>query len=146
MAWILGNPDGSRLYWSLIETGLAEAAQAQYDGKDRSGQFLVWSICDPEAADEVEAAIRSEIDGLVESIDEDDLERVRAKAATAITLHGELPAGRMQRLGRLLMTHDDWIPLEEELDKICQVTVGDIVDVANEYPMTPVVTGHLRGD
>ncbi|MCH2133952.1 MAG: insulinase family protein [Phycisphaerales bacterium] len=145
MAWILGSADGSRLYWSLIETGQAEAAQAQYEGRDRTGQFLIWCICDPETADEVETTIRQEIDNLVSSITEDDLERVRAKAATAITLHGELPAGRMQRLGRLLMTQDDWIPLEDELDRICRVTTQDIAEVADEYPMTPVVTGHLRG-
>ena len=130
MAWILGNSDGSRLYWSLIETGKAEAAQAQYDGRDRSGQFLTWCICDPEKADEIETVIRQEIADLVQSISEDDLERVRAKAATAITLHGELPAGRMQRLGRLFMTQDDWTPLEDELENICRVSVQDIVDVA----------------
>ena len=145
MAWILGNSDGSRLYWSLIETGKAEAAQAQYDGRDRSGQFLTWCICDPEKADEIETVIRQEIADLFQSISEDDLERVRAKAATAITLHGELPAGRMQRLGRLFMTQDDWTPLEDELENICRVSVQDIIDVAEEYPMTPVVTGHLRG-
>ncbi len=145
MAWILGNSDGSRLYWSLIETGRAEAAQAQYDGRDRSGQFLTWCICDPEKADEIETVIREEIENLVTSITEDDLERVRAKAATAITLHGELPAGRMQRLGRLFMTQDEWMPLEDELDSICKVTVQDIIDVSEEYPMTPIVTGHLRG-
>ncbi|MAT82261.1 MAG: peptidase M16 [Phycisphaerae bacterium] len=145
MAWILGNADGSRLYWSLIETGRAEAAQAQYEGRDRTGQFLTWCICDPDAADEVEALIRQEIDLLVDSICEDDLERVRAKAATGITLHGELPAGRMQRLGRLFMTQPEWVPLEEELDRICSVSIDDIRTLAEEYPMTPVVTGHLRG-
>lgn len=145
MAWILGSSDGSRLYWSLIETGRAEAAQAQYEGRDRTGQFLTWCICDPEAAEDIEASIREEIDQLVDSVNESDLERVRAKAATAITLHGELPAGRMQRLGRLFMTQDDWIPLEQELENICAVTVQDIQELADEYPMTPVVTGHLRG-
>ena len=146
MAWILGSADGSRLYWSLIDTGQAEAAQAQYEGRDRTGQFLIWCICDPARANEVEATIRGEIDNLVSSINDDDLERVRAKAATAITLHGELPAGRMQRLGRLLLTQDNWIPLEDELDRICRVTTADIADVAEEYPMTPVVTGHLCGN
>ena len=145
MAWILGSSDGSRLYWSLIDTGRAEAAQAQYDGRDRTGQFLIWCVCDPASADDVETTIREELENLVKSITENDLERVRAKAATAITLHGELPAGRMQRLGRLLMTQADWIPLEQELERICSVTIEDIAAVAEEYPMTPVVSGHLRG-
>ena len=52
----------------------------------------------------------------------------------------------MQRLGRLLLTQDNWIPLEDELDRICRVTTADIADVAEEYPMTPVVTGHLCGN
>jgi predicted Zn-dependent peptidase len=50
LAQILGDADGSRLHWALIETGLAEEAQAQYDGRDRAGDVLVYASCSPENA------------------------------------------------------------------------------------------------
>src|SRR5262249_39114430 len=41
LAQILGEGDGSRLFWALIETGLADEAQAQFDGRDDHGEYLV---------------------------------------------------------------------------------------------------------
>ena len=42
LACVLGDAEGSRLYWALVETGLVEEARAQYDGHDRLGSFLVY--------------------------------------------------------------------------------------------------------
>ena len=98
LAQILGDGEGSRLHWALIEPGLADEAQAQFDGRDQAGEFVVYASCSTESANEVEQALLNEIESLVSSLTEDDLERVRSKIATAATLHGELPAGRMTRL------------------------------------------------
>ena len=99
LAQILGDGEGSRLHWALIEPGLADEAQSQYDGKDHAGEFVMYASCPPAAAREVERVILREVDGLVASLTEDDLERTRSKIATGVTLHGELPAGRMSRSG-----------------------------------------------
>ena len=34
LSQVLGAPDNSRLHWALLETGLAEEAQAGYDPHD----------------------------------------------------------------------------------------------------------------
>ncbi|MHC4590827.1 MAG: M16 family metallopeptidase [Planctomycetota bacterium] len=47
---ILGDAEGSRLYWALVETGLAEEARAQYDGHDQVGAFLIYYVCSPDDA------------------------------------------------------------------------------------------------
>ena len=67
-----------------------------------------------------------------------------APVATAATLAGELPAGRMQRLGRIMATTGDYRSLEEELQMIDAVTLDDLRAVAAAFPLTPVVTGRLR--
>jgi len=62
LAKVLGDPDNSLLHWALIETGLAEEAQAAYDGRDNVGDFYVYASCDPSRADEVWGAVDSEIE------------------------------------------------------------------------------------
>jgi predicted Zn-dependent peptidase len=143
LAQILGDSDGSRLYWALIETGLAEDAQSQYDGRDGTGEYLVYCSCSPEDADRVETVVRSELDGLVASLTEDDLVRVRSKVATGATLHGELPAGRMRRLGQVWTYTGVYRSLEEELDRINAVSLDDLRSVAAELPIAPTVVGRL---
>ena len=140
---ILGDVDGSRLYWALIETGLAEEAAAQYDGHDGLGDYLVYVSCSPDDAAAVEQATRDEIDTLRDSLTEDDLERTRSKVATAVTLAGELPSGRMRRLGRLSTYGLEYRTLEQELDRISAVTLDELREVHDAFPLKPVVTGRL---
>ncbi len=141
---ILGDTDGSRLYWSLIDTGLADEAQAQWDGRDRIGDSLVYCSCSPEHATQVRDLVLKEIDGLVDSITDDDLQRVRSKTATAATLQGELPGGRMRRLGQQWTYLGEYRSLEDELAKINAVTMQDLREVAEAFPLRPVVIGHLK--
>jgi predicted Zn-dependent peptidase len=143
LAQVLGDAEGSRLYWALIETGIAEEAQTQFNGRDGLGEFLVYASCSPEHSEEVEKIARHEMANLIESITEDDLERVRSKIATGVTLHGELPAGRMKRLGRVWTYSGEYRSLEEELDRINAVTLKELRSVHEAFPFKPVVTGHL---
>src|SRR6185503_15325020 len=105
--------------------------------------FIAYASCSPELAPQVEEVLRREIADLVGSLTEDDLQRVRSKIATGVTLHGELPAGRMTRLGRLWLTRGEYKPLEEELARINAVTLEDLRGVAEAFPMQPWVTGAL---
>ncbi|MHC4101376.1 MAG: M16 family metallopeptidase, partial [Planctomycetota bacterium] len=144
LAQILGDSEGSRLYWALVETGLAEEARAQYDGHDQVGAFLVYYVCSPDDADKVARVVDEQIDELVKTLAADDLDRIKSKIATAVTLQGELPAGRMHRLGRLWTSTGEYRSLEEELDRINAVTLDDLRDVYAEFPFRPRVNGHLR--
>lgn len=143
LSMILGDDEGSRLYWSLIETGMADEACASYDGRDGIGQYVVHWVCAPENAEVVERTIREEINNLIDSLTEDDLERMRNKIATAATLQGELPAGRMRRLGTIWTYRREYRTLEEELARINAVTLNDLRAVHKDFPITPLVVGKL---
>ena len=142
-ASILGDTEGSRLYWALLETGLADEAQAAYAGRDQTGEFMLYASCLPEQAQQVEDIILDEIRKLPDSLEEDDLVRLRNKMATAVTLAGEAPAGRMRRLGQMWSYHGQYRSLEEELEKINAVTLTDLKQLLADYPLQPVVTGRL---
>ncbi len=143
LSQVLGAPDNSRLHWSLIETGLAEEAQAGFDPHDGTGDFYVYASGDPARADEIWARILKEVQGVVASITEDDLTRLRNKLATGVTIGGERPADRMQRIGRLWMYLGRYSTLEEELERINRVTLADLRDVAEAFPLRPATVGRL---
>lgn len=143
LAQILGGASNSRLHWALVEEGIAEEAQAAFDPRDGCGDFYVYASGDPANAATIEATINHEIDNLIESLEESDLERLRNKLATAVTLAGERPAGRMQRLGRLWTYQAKYQTLEEELERINAVTLDDLLAVWSQYPFAPRTTGRL---
>ena len=140
---VLGGNDASRLHWALVDPGLAEDASASWIGQDGSGECAVVCCGAPSDAARIEAVVGEQIEGLLTSITDDDLHRVRSAVATAVTLRGELPAGRMHRLGHLLASTGDYRSLEEELVRIESVTLEDLVDAAADFPLQPLVTGRL---
>jgi predicted Zn-dependent peptidase len=142
-AQVLGAGDNSRLHWALVDSGRAEEAQAAWDGHDGCGDFFVYAGCDPDRADEVWATVVREARGLADSVEEDDLVRLRAKLATGATIGGERPADRMQRLGRQWMTRREYQPLEAELEEINAVGVADVRAVLDAWPIEPATWGRL---
>ncbi len=144
LANILGDSEGSRLYWALVETGLAEEASAHYDGHDGLGTFVMSWVCSPQDAAEVERIAIEQADGLLASLVPDDVVRVRSKFATGATLPGELPAGRMHRLGRQWTYNRRYRSLEDDLARINAVTLDDLRTVGRQFAPRPRVTGHLE--
>ncbi|MCK4873474.1 MAG: insulinase family protein [Phycisphaerales bacterium] len=140
---VLGESEGSRLYWALVETGLAEAAEAHYEGRDGLGDYLIFAATTPDRADEVWSIVEHEIGKLVDSLTEDDLVRLRNKMLTGVTVQSERPAGRMQRLGRRITYFDEYATLEEELDRINAVTLGDLRELYEAFPFQPRTVVHL---
>jgi predicted Zn-dependent peptidase len=143
LSWLAGHGDGSMLHWALVDNGLAEEAHIQYEGHDRSGVFASWAVCEPGAIDEVDSTLRRVLREAASNITNEDLARARSMIATSITRHGELPAGRMQRLGRRVATCGDVLALEEELAKIEAVSRADLSELVDDFPPEPVVGGRL---
>lgn len=140
---VLGGPDNSRLHWALVETGLAEEAQASFDAHEGVGEFFVFASCDPERADEVWGVVLAECARLRDSLQASDLEKLRAKLVTAVTLRSERPMDRMQRLGRLWTLRREYIPLEEELARIERVTLDNVRGLLEDFPISPRIQGRL---
>jgi len=141
---ILGAADNSRLHWALIENGLAEEAQAGFEAHDGVGEFYVYASGDPDRIEEIEAITQREIAGLVDSLVQDDLDRLKSKFATSFTIGAERPADRMQRLGRRWTLLGEYRSLEDELEVIRAVSLDDIRAVFEAFPFEPKTVGVLR--
>ncbi len=136
---ILGDADGSRLYWALIDPGLADEADFSSMPQDRSGAFLGYATCDPARADDVEDALLATIDAAVrdQPITADEVERAVNKLATLATLQGERPSGRMHGLGSRWLYHGRYRSLEAELAALQAVTPGDVASLLSTFPLSP---------
>lgn len=143
LAQVLGMSDNSRLHWALVESGIAEEAQAAFDPHDGVGDYYIYASGDPGSLDEIWAIISEQCRTLVESATQDDLVRLRNKIATAATLGSERPSDRMQRLGRVWSSLGVHLPLEAELDRIERVTLEELRDVGARFPIAPRTVGRL---
>lgn len=142
-AQLLGGPDNSRLHWALVEPGIAEEAEAGLDPRDGLGDQRLSLTCDPERLEEATATMLAEVESLPQHVTPEDLERIKAKVATGVTLAGERPEGRMHRLGRLWAYGQGYTSLEDELARINRVSVHDVLSVIEQHPWTPQTTGTL---
>jgi predicted Zn-dependent peptidase len=138
---ILGASGGSRLHWSLVEPGIAEEADAGFDGRDGIGECIVSVACETDSLNRVEEIVRRECAALAGSITEDDLARAKAKIATGVALGGERPAGRMRHLGGVITTHGTYRSLEDEMAQIEALTVRDLREHIEAHPFEPMVVG-----
>jgi len=143
LAQILGDSEGSRLYWALVETGIAEEAQAQYDGHDGIGEYVTYVACSPEDVAKVDAIVQSELERVCTEITEQELSNARAKVRTAIAIAGERPEGRMRRLGSLWLYRGNYASLEDELVQIDRLTVVDLLAVAKDFPLRPTLRAQV---
>lgn len=143
LAQALGAPDNSLLHWALIETGLAEDAQASYSAHDGYGEFFVFASGDPDRADEIADVLQREVANAVASVSEEDLVRLRNRVLTAATVGGERPLDRMHRLGQVYTQLGAYLPLEAELAAIDRVTLEDIRETAEAFPLAGVTSGRL---
>ncbi|MGB1124099.1 MAG: M16 family metallopeptidase [Phycisphaeraceae bacterium] len=140
LADVLGDHDGSRLYWALVDPGHADEADFSFWPHDQTGAFMSYVSCDSDRAEAVEAKLFETLDGITGSgfdINEGEVQRAKNKLVTRATLQGERPAGRMQALGAKWMYHGRYVSLDEELDHLLAVTVGDLEKVLGQFTFKP---------
>ena len=99
LADVVGDAEGSRFYWSLVDNALCEDADFGFYPHDRAGSFyLSLQTSKERVADTLEIAQR-ELARVRRDLTDDEVVRACNKLASSITLGAESPAGRMRALG-----------------------------------------------
>lgn len=137
LADVLGDQDGSRLHWALIDPGLCDEADLSYQPQDALGSFVAYASCDPRRAEEIERILLKTIDHYADSIEPLEIERAKNKLATQATLSGETPGGRMRGLGTQWLYQGVYTPLAEEIQRLMAVTPDDVRRLLVEMPFEP---------
>ncbi|MGI8827737.1 MAG: M16 family metallopeptidase [Chloroflexota bacterium] len=138
LATILGDDTGSRLYWALYHTGLAESASAQPMQFEDNGLLLVHIATEPGKAAKALDAVRSELDRLQSfDVSDDELARAKAKLTSSVIIGGESTNDRMMSLIRSWLSRGKLETLEELRHEIESVTIEDLRALVHSYPVSP---------
>ena len=135
---VLGDHTGSRLYWELVDPGLADAAEVGYQDFNQAGVFYTFVSCEPDQAqanlDRVHAVYRQvQADGVTA----EELDRARNKVSARNVLRSERPMGRLSTLGFYWTYRREYFSVEAELEAYARVTAADVRRVLDKYPLLP---------
>lgn len=137
LATILGDNTGSRLFWALNQTGLADQVGADAMTFSDSGLLLALAVTDPDKAPRALETVRSEMAKLQDGpIAAEELERAKTKLLTSTVLEGESTFARMLGLVDSWLAHERLETLDEVQASIESVSMDDIRRLLARYPLT----------
>lgn len=134
LATILGDSSGSKLYWELVDAGIAETAGCDSDERDGTGIFLAYASVSPEKVDLAVERVLRVISNPLEFSDA-ELEQAKTKLLTKIVLGGELPMGRLIALGTSWLYENKIHSLAETVARIKAVSKESIEEALAKYPL-----------
>lgn len=135
---VLGDDTGSRLFWALHQTGLAESAGAWSYELEDNGVMLVQLSTEPDKVETAVKVARDELHRLQEfGISEEELARARAKLNSSEVIGGESANVRVMSLIQSWLMEGRLETLEEIRAKIDAVTVEDVRALLDAYPVWP---------
>lgn len=133
---ILGDSDGSRLYWNIYQKGLAESASAGIWALEGTGMMMMEANSTPEEAPRVLKLLRAELNSLLDDgAHEDELRRAKDKWISNVVLSSESTFARMRSLASDWVTEDRLISVDEEVERIEKVTTEDVIRSLHRFPM-----------
>lgn len=138
LATVLGDDRGSRLFWSVYQTGLAEAVSAEVLEFEDNGLMLVHIGTEPHLVADALRATRAELERLQRfDVGEEELERAKTKLTSSVIIGGESTNERVMGLINSWLTHGRLETLEEVREKIESVTLADLEALVREFPLCP---------
>jgi predicted Zn-dependent peptidase len=141
MSVVVGDDSGSRLYWDLVDTGLAESADLSYNEYDGTGAYLTYVCSTPESArDNLERVRDIYADVNARGVTEEELEQARNKAASRIVLRSERPMGRLSSLGSNWVYRNEYRSVQDDLTAYRAITTDDVKAVLKKYPLGQLST------
>src|SRR3990172_9260098 len=130
----IGDGTGSRLFWELVDPGLAETAELDYHEFSGYGMFMTYFSCDPtDAPENLERVLEILRQVRAENIGPSELEQVKNKAAARIVLRSERPMGRLLPLGFNWVYRREYRTVDDDLATLHKVSLDDAARVLVEH-------------
>ncbi len=141
LATIVGDDSGSRMYWELTESGLAESASLGHYEYQGLGMFYAWLACEPEATDDNLARLEAIYRAVEESGATDvELSQAKNKVKARVVLSSERPRSRLFNVGGNWLQRREYRSIADDLQSLEAVTLDDVRAVLREYPLSACST------
>jgi predicted Zn-dependent peptidase len=138
LADVIGDSEGSRYYWALVDNAITEEADFGFYPHDQCGSFYVSLICDPDRTDEAVKIALAELEKVKHDLKADEVERAKNKIASSIVLQGEVPLGRMRAIGGQWIYNKEYRSLERDMATLMSITPDSLKDLMREFPFDPL--------
>ena len=136
MSTIIGDVTGSRLYYALIEPAVAEEASCVFEPMDGTGIFYTFICTTPDKANKALQIAQDEYANFVNyGPTEQETIAAKNKIASAATLKGELPMGRLTALGFDWIYRKEYKPLADAIERILAITPEQVHELARQYDL-----------
>lgn len=141
LAMILGDDSGSRLYWALVDPGLAESADMGYHDYEGAGSFITSFSCEPDKTQKNLAILEDVLrqahkDGITAA----ELATAKSKILSRVVRASERPMGRMQAIGMSWTYLGKYRSVDDELKAFDAVNLKKIGEVQDKYPFKKMAT------
>ena len=138
---IVGDDSGSRFFWELVDTGLAEYASIGAYEFQGAGILMTFLACQPAESAENLARIRQICESVQESgVSEAELTRAKSKTCSHIVLQSERPSSRLFSVGSNWIQRREYKTVRQQIDAYRAVTCEDINQFLRRYPLTSNTT------
>jgi predicted Zn-dependent peptidase len=139
LATVLGDHTGSRLYWTLIDPGLADGAELSYQDYNQAGAFFSFLSCEPSSTqanlDKIAQVYR---EAIAHGVTEEELNQAKNKVLARSVLRSERPMGRLASLGFHWMYRHAYLSVEDELEAFSKVSLDDLRRLLSDWPLWPL--------
>lgn len=136
LSTIMGDSQGSRVYWDLVDKGLVDMAGIDTDEMDGTGIVVASASCDLSDTDQVIDCLQRILNTPLE-FSEDELARAKTKIRTRLVLQGESSMRRLMSIGLDWLARKSYLGLEDELKEIAAVSRHSIAAMLEEFNFTP---------
>lgn len=145
LASILGDDSGSRLFWALVDNGLAESAVVFTQEFDDCGLFSVYTTCSPEQHssnwETIEKILSS---GSDQPVTDREIELAKNKICSGLILSSERPSNRLFSVGGAWLKRENYETVAEVAANYQRVTKSQLQEAFENLKSRSTVTVTVR--
>ncbi len=138
LADVIGDSDGSRFYWALVDNAIAEDADFGFYPHDVSGSFYIALTTEPDRSDKALDIALKELEKVKKDLSRDEVQRAKNKIASGLVLSGEVPLGRMRSIGGQWIYNKEYRSLEQDMATLMAVTPESMKQLMRDFPFDPM--------
>jgi predicted Zn-dependent peptidase len=135
---VIGDSEGSRLYWALVDPAIADEADFGFYPHDACGSYYISLTTDPQRTQKALDIALNELEKAKHDLNDEEIERARNKIASSLVLQGEVPLGRMRTIGGQWIYNKEYRSLELDMATLMKVDRESLLELMQAFPFDPM--------
>ncbi|MGD0541189.1 MAG: pitrilysin family protein [Tepidisphaeraceae bacterium] len=138
LADVIGDEEGSRFYWALVDNAVADDADFGFYPHDGCGSFYLSLSSDPRRAKQALKIARQELERVKTDLTDAEVQRAKNKIASGIVLEGEVPMGRLRAIAGQWLYNKDYRSLEQDMQTLLAIDADALRRLMGDFPFDPM--------